>query len=137
LPPEQEKLAALRIKLDAWSTSIYDWFKKLQKSQYWKDGTHIQMMLTGGHLIYLKENVKVVYLREMKNGNNGDIQKCCIKGNSAISTHWKFAVKTHKPTTNVEPKMWFNAEAMTSRSPHASCIKWIAVHPSNPEEYIF
>jgi hypothetical protein len=42
----------------------------------------------------LKEKVKVVYWGKKKNGGNGDIRKCCIKGESTISKHWEFFAKT-------------------------------------------
>ena len=52
------------------------------------------MMLVGGHLIYFVENMNMVYLEKKKNGRNGDIQNCSIKGDFAISSYWKFAIKS-------------------------------------------
>jgi hypothetical protein len=52
------------------------------------------MMLQGSHLIYFKENVKVVYMEKVNSGGNGDIRKYCMKASSSISKHWEFAAKS-------------------------------------------
>jgi hypothetical protein len=44
-------------------------------------------------VIYFGDNLRVVYLKETKNSGNGDIQKCRIKVDSAISIHLEFIAK--------------------------------------------
>ena len=44
-------------------------------------------------VIYFGDNSRVVYLKKTKNSGNGDIQKCCIKVDSAISIYLEFIAK--------------------------------------------
>jgi hypothetical protein len=67
------------------------------------------MMLTGGHLIYFEENLRVVYLEERKIGGNRDTQMCHIEGDLAIPT---------EKTQDTMKKVQFNAKAMALRSTH-------------------
>jgi hypothetical protein len=60
---------------------------------------------------------------------------CFIEGDPAIPKLWEFAAKRQKGDTVMVQKVRFNAEAMTLRSVQEDCIKWIAVHPTEPEGY--
>ena len=65
----------------------------------WQQGTPVEMMLRGGHLIHFSDKVKVSYQGKKMIGGYGTIQKCFIENDLAIPKHWAFVAKTHKGDT--------------------------------------
>ena len=128
---EQEELATLRIKVDVLTAATTIWSKKLQKTLYWQVVDDVKRW----PLDLLQGESESGVLEKKKNGGNGDIQKCCIKGESTISKYWEFLVKTQKGETEAIQKMQFNVEAKALQTIHEGCIKWIAIHPFEPKGY--
>jgi Protein tyrosine and serine/threonine kinase len=135
-PMNDEELAAFNNKVANFCEMTKSWSKKAQKTRNtWQQGTMTEMMLRGGHLIYLHNQVHVSYRGKKMEGGYGTIQKCFIQNEPAIPSHWAFAAKTQKGDTAAARLIRFNAEAMALRSAHEGCIKWIAVHSEKNEGY--
>jgi hypothetical protein len=57
---DQEELFAFWTKVNYFHNILKNWSKKSQKSvAHWQQGTPMEMLLRGGHLIHFKEKVKV------------------------------------------------------------------------------
>jgi hypothetical protein len=92
-----EELATFQTKVDHFCDITKNWSKKSQKSSTtWQQGTTMEMMLRGGHLIHFNDKVKVLYQGKKMEGGYGTIQKCFIENDPAIPKHWTFAAKTQK-----------------------------------------
>jgi hypothetical protein len=95
VPMNNEELAAFRNKVDNFCDITKNWSKKSQKSSAtWQQGTAMEMMLRGGHLIHFSDKVKVLYQGKKMEGGYGTIQKCFIENDPTIPKHWTFAAKT-------------------------------------------
>jgi hypothetical protein len=130
------QLIAFKTKVSNFTKKTKNWSKRLQKSAvHWHQGIPTEMLLQGGHLINFNDKVIVTYMWKSTCGGNREIQKCFIKGDLAIPKLWEFAAKRQKDDMVVVQKVRFNAEVMALRSAHEVCIKWIAVHPTEPERY--
>jgi hypothetical protein len=135
-PMNEEELAAFRNKVTNFCDMTKNWSKKAQRTKNtWQQGSMTEMMLRGGHLIYLPNNVNVSYRGRKMEGGYGTIQKCFILNEPAIPSHWAFAAKTQKGDTAEARSIRFNAEALALRSAHEGCIKWIAIHSERNEGY--
>jgi hypothetical protein len=66
---------------------------------HWQQGTPVEMLLQGGHLIHFNEKVKVSYQGKRKEGGYRAIQKCFVENDPAILKHWALAAKTQKGDT--------------------------------------
>jgi hypothetical protein len=92
-----EELATFQTKVDHFCDITKNWSKKSQKSSTtWQQGTTMEMMLRGGHLIHFNDKVKVLYQGKKMEGGYGTIQKCFIENDPAIPKHWAFVAKTQK-----------------------------------------
>jgi hypothetical protein len=132
----EEQLIAFKTKVSNFIKKTKNWSKRSRKSAaHWHQGTPTEMLLQGNYLINFNDKMKVTYVEKSTCGGNREIQKCFIQGDPAIPKLWEFAAKKQKGDTVAVQKVRFNAEAMALQSAHKSCIKWIAVHPSKPEEY--
>ena len=131
-----EELVAFRNKVDNFCDIRKNWSKRSQKtSGTWHQGTAMEMMLQGGHLIYFSKKVKVSYQGKKMEGGYGTIQKYIIENEPAIPKHWAFVTKTQKGDTVAAWTIRFNIEAMALRSAYKGYIKWITVHPTKNEGY--